>query len=508
MAAFSSDGPFCFQVPDNRVLFVDDLYVTETKGLTRRLHQPKKHPATPVITGDLPWEDNHATLHGTVLLDPVDGLFKAWYKIGPDGCDCAYAVSKDGVEWEKPLLEIFPRGDRPTNIVYRGIDPSLLDREMFNMENVSVMIPPGEADPQRRYKMFTFQAPISKEAREEYSDKYFGHYVAYSPDGIHWSARPEPVLNKSDDDPAIGDCHTCMYDPLKDRFIAFTKQQFIEKPSGTGDFGSMARVRSISFSDDFEHWTRPQTCLVPDDQDHRCMHFYNMSGFVYEGMYLGLLEIYYSDDNHPTMPRMCDIQLISSRSGDRWWRAGGREPFLSPSGQAGQWDAYMLGCQSGGPIARGDELWFYYGGSAQHHVPQCSRYPQDEGMYAIGLSTLRRDGFVSYDAGAAGGTLTTKPVHFQKGSALHVNAEVRGQLSAEVVSIIEEHEIPLYQELWRYRTGRPIEGFTLSDCKALSGDHLDATIGWTGGDIGVFKGQLIALRFHLTDGSLYSFWIE
>ena len=129
-------------------------------------------------------------------------------------------------------------------------------------------------------------------------------------------------------------------------------------------------------------------------------------------------------------------------------------------------------------------------------------------MYAIGLSTLRRDGFVSYDAGAAGGTLTTKPVHFQKGSALHVNAEVRGQLSAEVVSIIEEHEIPLYQELWRYRTGRPIEGFTLSDCKALSGDPLDATIGWTGGDIGVFKGQLIALRFHLTDGSLYSFWIE
>jgi len=54
MAAFVGGGAFCFQVPANRILFVYDLYVAETKGLTRRVQQPKKHPATPAITGDLP----------------------------------------------------------------------------------------------------------------------------------------------------------------------------------------------------------------------------------------------------------------------------------------------------------------------------------------------------------------------------------------------------------------------------------------------------------------------
>ena len=40
-----------------------------------------------------------------------------------------------------------------------------------------------------------------------------GHYIAYSPDGIHWQARREPVLT-IEGDPELSDCHTCMYDSL------------------------------------------------------------------------------------------------------------------------------------------------------------------------------------------------------------------------------------------------------------------------------------------------------
>ena len=137
------------------------------------------------------------------------------------------------------------------------------------------------------------------------------------------------------------------------------------------------RALGISCSDDFEHWTKPHTCLTPDDYDDRSVNLYNMSGFVYEDMYLGFLELYYSDDNQPSeLARAKDVQLITSRDGEHWWRAGDRKPFLSPSGVPGNWDAYMLDINSSGPISQGDELRIYYGGRAHHHVPLTSRIGQ------------------------------------------------------------------------------------------------------------------------------------
>lgn len=322
----AADRQFVFPLGQTRVLFVDDLYVAETRGLTRRLHQPELHPASPVIRGDRPWENDYAVLHGTVLWDPAEELFKAWYH-----CDgCCYAVSRDGLNWEKPEYDLFPWQGRPTNIVYRGFDPRLLEQEQFNLDNVSVMIRPDEPDPGRRYRLFTFQAPTSASAKERYGSACYGYYTACSADGVHWHSGAKPVLSRLDD-PDMSDCHTCMYDPLQRRFIAFTKRH-LYRPDGVGDQGPIHRVRGISFSSDFEHWTTPRTCLVPDDHDDRDVNLYNMPGFVYEGMYLGLIEVYHSSDDHPTMARMRDVQLVSSRDGEHWWRAGGRRAFLSPSG--------------------------------------------------------------------------------------------------------------------------------------------------------------------------------
>ena len=276
---------YWFPVDENRVLFVDDYYVAEIRGLRRTLHQPTKHPANPLITGDTPWEGNSAVLHGSLLLDPIDGLYKSWYnsKLG-----VSYAQSTDGINWEKPSFYLFPHNGLPTNIVYRGFDPELLEQRQFNLDNVSVFIAADDPYPERRYRLFTYQGPITDEARKEHPNGG-GHYIAYSPDGIHWQARSEPVLT-IEDDPELSDCHTCMYDYLEDRFIAFTKRHIV-RSDGTGDQGVTQRARGISFSDDFEHWTKPYTCLTPDDYDDRSVNLYNMSGFVHEGMYLGFLEL-------------------------------------------------------------------------------------------------------------------------------------------------------------------------------------------------------------------------
>ncbi len=490
---------FVFPIGNHRVLFVDDLYVGATRNLVKTLHQPRPHPKNPLLRGNSPWEKDYAVLHGTVLQDPCDGLFKAWYYGGH------YAVSRDGIHWEKPLFNFYPYEGKPTNIVYQGFDPALLEKGYFNLDNISVMVFPEERDSEKRYKLFTFQAPLGPGKNAGYGLENYGYYTAFSADGIHWTGSSKPVLNRLDD-PNMSDCHTCMYDPLKNRFIAFTKQHLF-RPDGIGDQGPTQRVRGISFSDDFEHWTKPQTCLVPDDHDERSVNFYNMSGFVYEGMYLGLLEIYYSSDDHPTQARRREIQLISSRDGEHWWRAGGRKPFLCPSGCPGQWDAFMLDINSAGPILRPEEMWFYYGGRARHHVPHNTLFPEDKIFAAIGLATLRRDGFVSYDAGPEEGFLTTKPIRFDRGLRLHINAEIRGQITAEIL-MVKEGEAVRTEPSWSIVTGEPMPGFTRGDCRPVSGDCLDATIGWKGGDIGQMTGQLIALRLYLSEASLYSFWVE
>ena len=100
--------------------FVFDQHVVDcTWGLRskhepvrRVFHQPKKHPANPLIPGD----DQSASWL-SVLRDGSDGPFRMWYQCnqpftGRKGLyrNCiAYAESKDGVRWERPSLDLFPK---------------------------------------------------------------------------------------------------------------------------------------------------------------------------------------------------------------------------------------------------------------------------------------------------------------------------------------------------------------------------------------------------------------
>jgi len=109
--------PHRFEIGKERQLFGDDLMVAKVEGLKKTLHPPVKYEGNPVLTGDLPFEHDFACLHGTVLKDPIDGLFKAWYLSG--GVGIGYAVSEDGIEWRKPFYDLFPTDGKETNIVYR-----------------------------------------------------------------------------------------------------------------------------------------------------------------------------------------------------------------------------------------------------------------------------------------------------------------------------------------------------------------------------------------------------
>jgi hypothetical protein len=135
------------------------------------------------------------------------------------------------------------------------------------------------------------------------------------------------------------------------------------------------------------------------------------------------------------------------------------------------------------PIMRGEEMWFYYTGIKYRSLPK----ERDPAWGAVCLAILRRDGFVSLDAGNTPGVLTSKPFRVE-GGRLHVNVEARaGTLAVEV---LDE------------------EGTPVAESEPIVGDHPRKTVEWKRGGLEHLNGQTIRFRFTLRNASLYSYWLS
>ena len=111
-------------------------------------------------------------------------------------------------------------------------------------------------------------------------------------------------------------------------------------------------------------------------------------------------------------------------------------------------------------------------------------YEPDRG--AICLAVLRRDGFVSLDAGDDTGTVETGEFLLPSGE-LHVNADAHGgELAVEMLAG---------------------DGVVLSASRTLGEDAADARVEWAGGN-GAAAGTKVSLRFSLRNTELYSYWFE
>jgi hypothetical protein len=97
----------------------------EKHNVAWRVELATEETANPLIDPKFPWESAAVFSHGTILLDPIDGLWKAWYVSARETKlqssaerRLCYAESKDGLNWTRPKLNIcsypgFPR----TNIL-------------------------------------------------------------------------------------------------------------------------------------------------------------------------------------------------------------------------------------------------------------------------------------------------------------------------------------------------------------------------------------------------------
>ena len=119
----------------------------------------------------------------------------------------------------------------------------------------------------------------------------------------------------------------------------------------------------------------------------------------------------------------------------------------------------------------------------------------DEADYArrTGLfrASMRRDGFISADAGYGGGELTTPLLQFD-GERLELNCEgsAGGWLQVEV----------------RDAEDRPIPGYELAAAEGLRGNGLAKVASWRGGtNLAALAGRPVRLRFAMRDMKLYAF---
>ena len=224
-----------------------------------------------------------------------------------------------------------------------------------------------------------------------------------------------------------------------------------------------------------------------------------MGVFAYEGLYIGLPAMYHAtgrEHNYPNTDGFHLVQLVVSRDLKTWTRVGDRQPFLGPSRTgSGAYDLTQI-LPPSAPVLHDDELWFYYTGLKYRSTfdytgsyPNGTAVPvagRSRDVGAVCLAVLRRDGFVSLDAGTTPGVVVTRPFTLPDGR-MFVNANARGgELRVEAVSE---------------------DGKTLARSRPISCDSTRQPVEWeTGnGDLAPLAGRQVALRFTLREVRLYAY---
>ena len=495
-------------------LFIDDYELEEIDNLARKLHQPQKFRGNAVVRPENRWENMEVQIRTTPAWDPEEGMFKMLYQAGAEGPDpnltldvtgapagresfMCLATSADGVNWEKPNLGLVEYhgllwNDKPigkeNNIV--GSSRSLFLAPIYDAT---------DPDPERRYKGMGWWPG------------HDGLTPVISRDGLRW--KPLEQFNV----PSSDEAHLT-HMPDEKRFVAMVKNR---GPGGRAPYG---RSHCLSTSEDFENWSELELVFHADQQDQengeeRIARFiedpeylspvynrpeeyrtdvYNFPVFKYEGIYLGLPVMHHWIGKHAPLYENVDsrksVELASSRDLRTWERVANRAPFLELS-KEGDGSAYDTGqvVVTNGPVARNNELWFYYGAGRHRSLSiedTLNRKYLDGG--AACMARLRLDGFVSLKGGIEWGSVTTKPVEVS-GDQLHTNVDSwRGKVIAEILDVAD---------------GTPIAGFAADDCVPAVLDNIDHTMSWKGGgDLASLRGRTVRLRFSLWNGEIYSYW--
>ncbi|MBL8291712.1 MAG: hypothetical protein JNN08_07745 [Bryobacterales bacterium] len=380
-------------------LLLDSRVIEKVTGASLRVGSVVKDSRNPLFAEDRPWEVRYDNVYANIFRDPTDKLYKCWYspfivdpsvrdtprsergripyKPGKREMGVCYAVSKDGLKWEKPELGLVEfGGSTKNNLVIRG------------PHGAGVFRDPHDPDPARRYKMLLQ-----------------GRYTsgAFSPDGLRWTP---PVEFSSI--AAVGDTHNnALYSERLGRYVGITR---------LWDRSVRQRLVGRTESLDFRTWTRA-TEILRAEAGHPENQTYAMPIFEYGGVFLGLLMVF----NVPTDTVHCE--LAWSADSVTWSRVEPGTPLI-PKGSAGSPDS---GCvyAAANPVILDKEIRLYYGASNGPHTGWRDGF--------LCLARMRPDGFAFMESsGSDTAAIVTRPVRLNADLRLNVDAS-HGQVRVGIL---------------------------------------------------------------------------
>ncbi|MBL9199646.1 MAG: hypothetical protein JNL39_04025 [Opitutaceae bacterium] len=439
-------------------LFVDRHLVERVDDVEFRLHAPVKAPRP-----KSPLPERHMV---TVIKD--GDRYRAWYRgkdpaytgdnhTGNPGETLHYAESRDGHEWEFPVLGRHEfDGSRENNVVLARMPPFLTNFMIF------LDARPGVPAAERYKALAGYPGPGDKRGK---GDAGRGLFAFVSPDGIRWEKRAEAIRYRPEWRHAFDSPNVAFWSEAEQLYVCYFRTW--QEPD---------RLRSVSraTSRDFVTWSDP-VAMAPNFPGE---HLYTTMTAPYvraPHIYLATPTRFVpgrgtSPDYEPKDQNVTDVMFMSTRAGaTRYDRAFG-EAFIRPGLDAARW---------------GNRANYV----ALNIVPTS---PEELSIYhrSGDRFTLRMDGFVSARAGMKPGELVTKAITFS-GRALVVNfsTSAAGSLRAEL-------QTP---------DGKPIPGLALADCNAEYGDTVERALRWKGGDLEALAGRAVRVRFELRECDLFSY---
>lgn len=473
-------------------LTIDDASIWATHQLKHRVATAIKHPE-PVFGLDAPWERETDLLNYlNMIYDEEEQLFKMWYVITTQSKDqyweggrrTAYATSKDGIHWDRPILNLVEvNGSKQNNCI------------IPQMGSLTYTILHDPSDPPcRRYKMI-FQVESSE---TRWARFHIPLNIAYSSDGIHWD-RPRHVnpITRGISDAGWG----FFYDADRRKYSLFTRR-----------VPNIPRCISLYESYDLVNWEDHGIILTAGDE-HDPAEMYNLQGmtpFRYGDFCLGLLNTQYSLPNaesyevfnkppagYPGAERFgqLDIQLCYSRDGRRWHRPADRTPLVPNDSD----DSGTIFVPSSPPITRNGETLIHYLSVRNRHSDWSQRQELDKIGWDLRqagtfkLARVPQDRWTSLDGDADGGWLITEPWGPPLEVFVNADVEAGGSIAVEIVTPY----------------GQPVKGYSRSECIPVTTSGMKQPIRWK---IGRPPHELshqhiggVCLKFHVTRAKLYAY---
>jgi hypothetical protein len=450
-------------------LFIDDALIESLTGLSFTVNRPVSVQVTSLVN-DQPWEPTPrmgSTIPDVCSVWDDGGQIRMLYTNsgmwGGKPHAIGLATSKDGVKWDKPILNLESwEGSTRNNIV-------LCD----SCQGAVIRDPNPAAPASERYKYAAWCF-------------YRGFYVYTSPDGIHWK-RNENCALPFDPDGSI----SLFWDDQRGIYRGFIRSLF--------ESGDRRRTARVDIPDLLSPWpfkpadrpdigdmdlARPVSGELPLIDTGG--QVYRFKGHKYPwapDAYFAFPWRFVADQNIRPGSFM-----MTSRNGAAWKIH--EDPYYFAAGSQVEGRNTLEALMEHGMVRRGDEIWMF--GTVrftEHGGILYGGVEHDGGVHDRILKLVQRlDGFVSLDAAAGGGRFTTKPMVFE-GNRLVLNIASRGTSSAALLG----------------ENGQPLPGFSAADCDPIRGDSIGRTVTWKGkSDVSTLAGRTVRVAIELKDAKLYA----